>query len=76
MNHFLLALKCNVLSPPPHEILMNFSLRVSYLDYDPNADHPDEKNDYSKRLIWTKLNEYVTRAEKLKQHFAAEGMSI
>ena len=33
-----------------------------------NADHPDEKNDKSKQLIRSKINEYLTRAETLKQH--------
>ena len=30
--------------------------------------HPDEKNDKSKQLIRSKINEYLTRAETLKQH--------
>jgi len=33
-----------------------------------NADHPDEKNAKSKQLIRSKINEYLTRAETLKQH--------
>jgi len=33
-----------------------------------HPDHPDEKNDKSKQLIRQKINEYLTRAETLKQH--------
>ena len=33
-----------------------------------NVDYPDEKNDKSKQLIRSKINEYLTRAETLKQH--------
>jgi len=36
-----------------------------------NTDHPDEKNEKSKQLIRSKINEYLTRAETLKQHLAA-----
>jgi hypothetical protein len=35
------------------------------------ADHPDEKNDKSKHLIRSKINEYLTRAETLKQHLVS-----
>lgn len=31
----------------------------------------DEKNDKSKQLIRTKINEYLSRAETLKQHITA-----
>lgn len=40
-------------------------------DFRSNADHPDEKNDKSKQLIRSKLNEYLTRAETLKQHLVS-----
>ncbi|KAG6852388.1 Vacuolar protein sorting-associated protein 4 [Blastosporella zonata] len=33
--------------------------------------HKNEKNDKSKALIWTKMNDYLTRAEQLKEHLAA-----
>lgn len=36
-----------------------------------NVDHPDEKNDKSKQLIRSKINEYLTRAETLKQHLTS-----
>ena len=37
----------------------------------PGVDHTDEKNDKSKQLIRSKINEYLTRAETLKQHLVA-----
>jgi len=40
-------------------------------DFRSNADHPDEKNDKSKQLIRAKINEYLTRAETLKQHLVS-----
>lgn len=40
-------------------------------DFRLDADNPDEKNDKSKQLIRSKINEYLSRAETLKQHLAA-----
>jgi vacuolar protein-sorting-associated protein 4 len=87
LDYFMLALKCNVLSftlspiPLPwvrSETLTTCHLRLSVddsLSRSPtlrrNVDHPDEKNDKSKQLIRSKINEYLTRAETLKQHLAA-----
>ena len=39
------------------------------------ADHVDEKNDKSKKLIRSKVNEYMTRAETLKQCVTERGES-
>ena len=39
------------------------------------ADHVDEKNDKSKKLIRSKVNEYMTRAETLKQYVTERGES-
>ena len=46
-------------------------LVFDFPDPRPNADHADEKNDKSKQLIRSKINEYLLRAETLKQHLAA-----
>lgn len=39
-----------------------------FLDFHSNTDPPDEKNDKSKQLIRSKIDEYLLRAETLKQH--------
>ena len=39
------------------------------------TDHPDEKNEKSKSFIRSKVNEYLARAETLKQHLGEGGKS-
>ena len=40
-----------------------------------NVDHPDEKDESTKWLIRSKIDEYLARADTLKQHLAAAGGS-
>ena len=63
LDYFMLALKCKP-SPQP-----NYSFSVDFFFW---LFVPDEKNDKSKDLIKLKINEYLGRAEVLKEHLATE----
>ena len=85
LDYFTLALKGNVPSftlthIPPLTPTLNadtsFSLPSPLPGFRPNADHPDEKNDKSKRLLQSKIDEYRARAETLRRHLAGEGNDV
>lgn len=61
LDYFMLALKCK-----PHRITI-ISPSIQWLKL-----VPDEKNDKSKDLIKSKINEYLGRAEILKEHLTTE----
>lgn len=60
LDYFMLALKC--------EYVSNI---CSYWNGD--LIYADEKNEKSRLLIQTKINEYLTRTEVLKEHISSQG---
>jgi vacuolar protein-sorting-associated protein 4 len=58
VNYFKLALKCNVL--------------LSALPIIIPTRHTDEKTDKNKRLIQSKITEYLSRADALKEYLKRE----
>lgn len=58
------------LSSHQHDMLMtlvlDFPAHLTHLD----TNRPDEKDDRSKQLIRSKIDEYLARAETLKKHLA------
>jgi vacuolar protein-sorting-associated protein 4 len=61
LDYFMLALKCALF------------VLIKYPDMLTDLGFADEKNDKSKLLIRTKINEYLARAETLKSHSASAG---
>lgn len=57
LDYFMLAMKC---------LYCYFSKSTLF-----NCIHKDEKNDKSKQLIRVKTEEYLNRAEKLKEHLSS-----
>ena len=59
LDYFMLAMKC----------LCHYYLsKINLLNF---ISHKDEKNDKSKQLIRLKTEEYLNRAEKLKEHLSS-----